>query len=555
MAAITTASLHLLALLAACILAAGAYGGGFDQVIHVPSARCLVPAARQCDVACPPDSLPHCASRAQGMYPDTRGDPRGGSRGGRGGGGWGDRGGYGGDRGGYDRGRGGGRGGARGFYGGGGRAPAEQPQPGRILRTWDVSNIMQSRDEQNLRELEILLMQLPGPVRSRLQQQYADRLRDLNEIYLQLGRWPEAVFANTQTGQLYREPLAQVNCEQSDIALFAEMFSRTNAGSLLATRRIGIDGTLHRLSVILSHRDNENGVPRVIGVTARVGKTVEGTLDMMAPFLLSSNDAVLLIGRPNSGKTTCLREFARRLSEDKNQIVVVVDKTCEIGGDGTIPHPAIGNARWLPVETLKKDGQMFSLQHERMREAVENQSPHVVIVDEISTAEEVEAIRTMNQRGIRIIAAVHGDTLPMLLHDPQRAALAGGCHTVLLSGEEANRRRDKQKSVLMRMHEPMFKVAVEMHERNTWIVHPNVRRAVDSYFKRTTVVAEELTPGRAKEVIARGIFGEGFEYSDGSMERAFAATDDDDDRGKREEGDTGGTTGIHPSRMGAGGGM
>ena len=27
--------------------------------------------------------------------------------------------------------------------------------------------------------------------------------------------------------------------------------------------------------------------------------------------------------------------------------------------------------------------------------------------------------------GIRIIAAVHGDTLPMLLHDPQRAALAG----------------------------------------------------------------------------------------------------------------------------------
>jgi hypothetical protein len=29
---------------------------------------------------------------------------------------------------------------------------------------------------------------------------------------------------------------------------------------------------------------------------------------------------------------------------------------------------------------------------------------------------------------------------------------------VLLSGEEANRRRDKQKSVLMRMHEPMFKV-------------------------------------------------------------------------------------------------
>ena len=50
------------------------------------------------------------------------------------------------------------------------------------------------------------------------------------------------------------------------------------------------------LSVILSHRMNAEGVPCVIGVTARVGKTVEGTLDLMAPDLLSSSDSVLLIG-------------------------------------------------------------------------------------------------------------------------------------------------------------------------------------------------------------------------------------------------------------------
>lgn len=45
--------------------------------------------------------------------------------------------------------------------------------------------------------------------------------------------------------------------------------------------------------------------------------------------------------------------------------------------------------------------------------------PKPVIVDEVSSLAEVEAIRTMAQRGIRIIAAVHGNTLPMLLHDPQ----------------------------------------------------------------------------------------------------------------------------------------
>ena len=42
------------------------------------------------------------------------------------------------------------------------------------------------------------------------QEQFRDRLRDLNEIYLQLGRWPEAVFADPSSGRLSREPLAQV---------------------------------------------------------------------------------------------------------------------------------------------------------------------------------------------------------------------------------------------------------------------------------------------------------------------------------------------------------
>ncbi len=39
----------------------------------------------------------------------------------------------------------------------------------RVLRTWDVKDMTGSRDTQNLQELEMLLMQLPSPVRARLQ--------------------------------------------------------------------------------------------------------------------------------------------------------------------------------------------------------------------------------------------------------------------------------------------------------------------------------------------------------------------------------------------------
>ncbi len=42
-------------------------------------------------------------------------------------------------------------------------------------------------------------------------------------------------------------------------------------------------------------------------------------------------------------------------------------------------------------------------------------SSQVIICDEISTSEEVEAVRSIAQRGVRIIATVHGSTLPELV--------------------------------------------------------------------------------------------------------------------------------------------
>ena len=64
---------------------------------------------------------------------------------------------------------------------------------------------------------------------------------------------------------------------------------------------------------------------------------------------MSKNRSLLVIGKPGVGKTTVLREFAKLLSRRKDLNVVVVDKTNEIAGDGDEPHPAIGDARWLPV--------------------------------------------------------------------------------------------------------------------------------------------------------------------------------------------------------------
>ena len=76
--------------------------------------------------------------------------------------------------------------------------------------------------------------------------------------------------------------------------------------------RHGIPRTLHRLSGI-SGRQGE-----LIGVVIRVGRSITGVVEKMLPTdLRCSRESVLLVGPPNSGKTTVLREFARLLSDQE----------------------------------------------------------------------------------------------------------------------------------------------------------------------------------------------------------------------------------------------
>lgn len=199
-----------------------------------------------------------------------------------------------------------------------------------------------------------------------------------------------------------------------------------------------------------------------------------------------------------------MREIARILSNDKRLNVVVVDKTCEIAGDGFTPHSAIGRARWMPVGKP-------NMQHAIMREAVENQTPDVIIVDEISTAQEVEAARTIAQRGVQLIATVHGRTLPEVIMCRERGQLLGGIASVTLSGLEAEWRFDKRKQVQKRARDPVFTAALELHSRSRWVFHPNTKDAVDSYLEGEPCDAQMLSPG--KSVAVASIPGEGvFKY-------------------------------------------
>jgi hypothetical protein len=168
-----------------------------------------------------------------------------------------------------------------------------------------------------------------------------------------------------------------------------------------------------------------------------------------------------------------LREAARILAENKR--VIVVDTSNEIGGDGDVPHPAVGKARRMQV-------QKPSLQHEVMIEAVENHNPEVIVIDEIGRELEAAAARTIAERGVQLIGTAHGRTLENLLLNPTLSDLVGGIESVTLSDEEA-RRRGTQKTVLERRAPPTFDVLIEIQERDRLTLHPDVSAAVDALLR------------------------------------------------------------------------
>jgi hypothetical protein len=137
-------------------------------------------------------------------------------------------------------------------------------------------------------------------------------------------------------------------------------------------------------------------------------------------------------------------------------------------------------------------------QHGVMIEAVENHMPEVIVIDEIGTAQEALAARTIAERGVQLIATVHGNTLENLMINPTLSDLVGGIHPVTLSDEEA-RRRGTQKTVLERKAPPTFDVLIEIQDKDRLAIHRDVADAVDQMlrgFLPSTEIRERRAGGK-----------------------------------------------------------
>ena len=134
-------------------------------------------------------------------------------------------------------------------------------------------------------DLMLLLQLLPKRLKDYLLK--LPDIQNLEEIVIDLGYCPEVRFSNT----VYR----LIELGETTLEDIKGITKRT--GIFTSDNRSGIERTLHRISAI------RNRTGDIIGLTCRIGRAVEGTVDIIQEIVESGQNC-LFLGPPGIGKTT-----------------------------------------------------------------------------------------------------------------------------------------------------------------------------------------------------------------------------------------------------------
>ncbi len=154
----------------------------------------------------------------------------------------------------------------------------------------------------------------------------------------------------------------------------------------------------HRIG--LCGRRTGSGVREITSVNMRIARQIKGCADDIYEKLLPFENT-LVISPPGTGKTTLLRDIARRLSDDGAK-VAISDERCEIGASfrGELQMDVGENTDVLSGFPL----------YDATRMLLRVMSPEVIVTDELGSEKDYSAICEMMKSGVKVLASAHGST-------------------------------------------------------------------------------------------------------------------------------------------------
>lgn len=165
--------------------------------------------------------------------------------------------------------------------------------------------------------------------------------------------------------------------------------------------RVGLAGK------VITDGGNVKAIRHVTSFNIRIAKQKIGVASPLLPYLYDGRWCnTMIIGSPQTGKTTLLRDLARMMSKgvtERNipsKKVSIVDERSEIAGCVKgIPQFDLGDRVDVLDACPKAEGMMMMIR---------SMSPDVIIVDEIGRAEDSEAVLEAVHAGVCICTTVHG---------------------------------------------------------------------------------------------------------------------------------------------------
>jgi stage III sporulation protein AA len=268
--------------------------------------------------------------------------------------------------------------------------------------------------------LEEIFAVLPESIRTIVMQIPPADLAKIEEIRIRIHR-PLEVIADGQSYQWHskkhnykveaKDGIQLLN-KLSHYSLYAlEEELKRGFITIRGGHRVGLAGK------VITEKGQVKAIRDISSFNIRIAKEKLGISEPLIPYLYDEKWLnTLIIGSPQTGKTTLLRDLARLMSMGvpnkhiPSVKVGIVDERSEIAGCVKgVPQHHLGDRIDVLDACPKAEGMMMMIR---------SLSPDVIIVDEIGRKEDSEAIIEAMNAGVKMAMTVHGSSVDELLRRP-----------------------------------------------------------------------------------------------------------------------------------------